>query len=360
MKTGKSIQEIAAELARQVEAKRDIVADTRDMLIVPAENGVALRVSKGGVGGEALLDGEIFGLKPNATRQIGERVGIPKKYADRMASEAPELLATNVNHWFRANPERRMVRTLDGSARAFLSDRYRRVDNADIFEAVYPVLEAVPDMNFVSCEVTESRMYLKALFPRLEGEVLRGDVVQSGVVISNSEIGLGAIRVEPLVFRLICLNGMICPDSSLRKHHVGGRVGGGDDAVELFRDETIEADDKAFLMKVNDVVRSTVDEAKFNDRLIRFREAAGEAITGDVPKAVEELSQRCGLTDGEGSSILRNLIAGGDLSKWGIANAVTRAAGDVESYDRATELERIGGNIIELPKADWTAIVEAA
>jgi hypothetical protein len=30
------------------------------------------------------------------------------------------------------------------------------------------------------------------------------------------------------------------------------------------------------------------------------------------------------------------------------------------SYDRATDLERIGGKLIELPKADWARISAAA
>ena len=46
----------------------------------------------------------------------------------------------------------------------------------------------------------------------------------------------------------------------------------------------------------------------------------------------------------------------GDLSVWGLANAVTRTAEDVADYDRATELEATGGRVIELPRADWRAI----
>ena len=39
---------------------------------------------------------------------------------------------------------------------------------------------------------------------------------------------------------------------------------------------------------------------------------------------------------------------GAFLSLWGLANAVTRSAEDCESYDRAIEMERIGGQVIEL------------
>ena len=51
-----------------------------------------------------------------------------------------------------------------------------------------------------------------------------------------------------------------------------------------------------------------------------------------------------------------HLIRGGDLSAWGLANAVTRTAEDVPDYDRATELEAAGGRVIELAPADWKAI----
>jgi uncharacterized protein (TIGR00255 family) len=49
-----------------------------------------------------------------------------------MLQEDPELLAANVNNWFHDQPQRRMVRTLDGKARAFLSDSYRTIDNLDV------------------------------------------------------------------------------------------------------------------------------------------------------------------------------------------------------------------------------------
>ena len=73
-----------------------------------------------------------------------------------MRKEAPEPLATNVNEWFHNKPERRMIRTLDGQARAFLSDRYRRLDNYDLASTVLPILIEIrlnkEDNFFVSLE----------------------------------------------------------------------------------------------------------------------------------------------------------------------------------------------------------------
>jgi hypothetical protein len=92
-----------------------------------------------------------------ALSQIGERVGIPTKYLRKMQEEAPRLLTTNVNHWFGERPETRMVRTLDGTARAFLSNRYMRVDNYDVAGTALPVLLNTAGLRIASCEVTENR-----------------------------------------------------------------------------------------------------------------------------------------------------------------------------------------------------------
>ena len=53
-------------------------------------------------------------------------------------------------------------------------------------------------------------------------------------------------------------------------------------------------------------------------------------------------------------------VAGGDLSAYGVVNAVTHSAEDVEDYDRATEFEALGGKLIELSSSEWKEIAEAA
>ena len=53
---------------------------------------------------------------------------------------------------------------------------------------------------------------------------------------------------------------------------------------------------------------------------------------------------------------LNYLIKGGDLSLYGLSNAITRASQDVESYDRATALEGIGWQVATMPKTQWKEI----
>ena len=354
MKTGKSLTELAQEIERQYKVKEDLVADTRRLEIVQNDGAVQLAVKNG--------DTTLFNMKPLAHRQIAERVGIPSKYYERMLSEQPQLLAQNVNTWFEQKPERRLVRLLDGKVRAFLSDRYQRIDNWDVAQTVLPILLGTPGIECLSQEVTESKLYIKAVTHKVQGEIKSkrvGDIVEAGVMISNSEVGLGAISIKPFVHFLVCTNGMVRDKDALRRAHIGRQIEG-ENIVQFLTDETRKAEDHAVLLKVRDVVHAAMDATNFRRMLDEMQETTEQRLEGSPVEAVKVLGSTFGLLEGEQTSILRHLIEGADLSRYGLMNAVTRASADIESYDRATDLETIGGAILDLPKVEWKRIAVAA
>lgn len=343
MKKGKSLQELGRELQRQRNNRQDFIADTRSLEMETTAYGSTLNM---------MIDGKTYGYQVSdiAHQQIASRLNIPYRYYQKMQTETPELLDANVNTWLNKNPERRMIRVLDGKVRAFLSDRYRRLDNLELCAAVLPVIQEMKGANIESCEVTATRMYLKVVNKKLKAEVTVGDVVQAGFVISNSEVGWGSLRVEPLVFRLVCKNGLICKDSAQKKYHVGRQVNISEDsAYELYSEATLEQDDKAFFMKVQDVVRNAVDSTRFKMTVEKLRESKQIQLSYEPVKSVEILADKFQLSENERGDILRKLFMGGDNSRYGLINAVTAASKIAKSYDRATELERIGGEILELP-----------
>ena len=88
-----------------------------------------------------------------------------------------------------------------------------------------------------------------------------------------------------------------------------------------------------------------------------MRDAADVKMDGKlVPQVVELTSKEFSITETEGENILGYLIDGGDLSLYGLANAVTRHAQDVDSYDRSTELEATGYRILTMPPTLWRRI----
>ena len=136
MKSGLTIVEMAQQIERQSKLKQDYLLDTRRLQVEPFGSQLYLHTFDDH--DDPLV--EPLEINQIAHRQIGTHLKIPAAYYDRMLSDYPELLAENVNSWFQREPTQRMVRTLDGTVRAFLSNRYRRIDNLDIAEIVLPQL----------------------------------------------------------------------------------------------------------------------------------------------------------------------------------------------------------------------------
>lgn len=372
MKVGRTLTELAAEIERQSNSKKDMIASTKALEMVPVtldatQQDNTKTIVKMGLG--AFGQAGINGL---AHDQIGVHTGIPGKYYDKMLAEAPGLLADNVNHWFRQNPAKRLVRMLDGNVRAFLSDSYRPLENADLAEAVLPILLDMK-LDIMSCEVTERRLYIKAVDERLKHDVPSGrkmgdgshvffDTVSPAIIISNSEVGFGQLSVDSGIFTKVCTNMAMIADGGMKRRHVGSRnaLTDGEAVRHLLTDDTKRATDKAIWMQVRDVVRGAFDEIKFKGNAEKLAGMAADAIEGDVIKVVELSSKQFGFTETEGKSVLKHLINGGDLTRYGLFNAVTRTAQDLDSYDRATEFEAMGGKIVELPKNDWQRLARAA
>jgi hypothetical protein len=356
MKSGRTLVELAQELQRRKDAKKDYLVPSQMMRHETGESGVSSIVINNPIEGQAT-----FGITELARRQLADKLKIPFAYFERMRNDQPSLLDSNVNTWLTAENDRRLIRTLDGNVRAVLSERYRRLDNFDLADHVLPILRDVsPGATFESLELTDTKMYLKVVTPRVQYEIAKGDIVQAGVVISNSEVGHGTLSVQPLLYRLVCTNGLIAPDSSLRKTHLGRILPGDEDSVITFQDDTLRADDQAFFLKVRDVVRGAVSETTFRLLAMKMQKTMGIPLTGDPVKTIEVLADRYSLNDDERSGVLRHLISGGDLSGYGLVNAVTGYSQEVPDYDRATEFEVLGGRLIDLPQAQWRELAEAA
>lgn len=199
---------------------------------------------------------------------------------------------------------------------------------------------------------------MKIINHRLEKEIVPGDYVQAGVVISNSEVGLGAVSVQPLLYRLVCTNGMVVNDFGERKNHIGRATRALEESYQIYSDETIEAEDKAFLLKLRDTTMAAIDESRFGMVVGKLQEAVGVPIKGRVQDVIQLTGKSFDLNQGEQDSILNYLIQGGDLTKYGLSNAITRASQDILSYDRATELESIGWQVATMPSQQWKALNE--
>lgn len=352
MQKGLTLVELAQQLTDIENKKKDFVVPTTKLQMTDT--------------GKLWFDGapDLYEPTPLAHRQMAARLKIPQDYYDRMLQEQPDLLATNVNTWFRKNPERRLLRTIDTRARAFLSDRFKPRENFPVANVVLPVLNQTEGVEILSTQLTETRMYMQVISHQLTGTLVKnrteahvGDIVdlRGGVTITNSEVGCGAFNLSMFVYVLQCMNGMI-REHSIRKTHIGKRieVDENGDGVGIFSAEAIAADQQAFLLMVRDTMRYAFNKVSFEAEVAKFQATADRRMEPKrIPEIIEDVTKRYSLNKTEGQDILGRLLAGQDFSQWGLASAVTNLANDVQDYDRVVELEKIGGKIIDISPSDW-------
>lgn len=78
MKTGRTLQELAIELDRQSQAKRDLIVDTGALHMDADDKSVVLNVG-------TMDNNESFNINEIAHRQLGQHLKIPASYYDRMS-----------------------------------------------------------------------------------------------------------------------------------------------------------------------------------------------------------------------------------------------------------------------------------
>ena len=351
-KQGRDIGEIAKWILEQQEKKEDLIVPDKAIEMIPLDdkdNPVIIKT-----------DRDNLSLVPTKTAhsQIATKLKVPFKYYERMLNEQPQLLADNVNTWFQESEDDRMVRTYKGDPetqengvmRAYLSDKYFRFDYDNVAEASLPVI-AEKQLNIVSSEITEKKLYIKAVSDRLTADVKQGDSVRCGIIISDSEVGFGSVKVQSYVERLVCMNGMIAGDVFNRRH-IGVQQG----VAQFLTTNTMNKTGEALMGQIKDTIAGVLSEDGFTNIVNKLRDSSGIQVA-KPEKAVEVLQKQFSFTDNEKESVLSHLVTGGDLSQWGLANAVTRASQDIESYDRATEFESFGWDTVNLSQSQLEPVL---
>jgi len=321
--------DLVKELERQKENSKDIIVDSRTLKAI--SNG-GLKIEIEGYGKYPLTEW--------AHLQLAEKLGIPKKYYDRMRNEGKiELLAENINAWIKGK-EKRLIRILDGRIRAVLSDRYRIMDNYDLVFLALEEFKRKETVEIYRIDLTETMLYLKTIDRTLTEEIREGDIIHGGLIIRNSEVGASSFRVEPFLLRKVCSNGLI-GKHSLKKIHLGRQTA--EEGEIEWSDETKRLEDKAFWAKVRDIIRNTFDRNIFLSWIEKMKEAAETEI--EKPKeAIDNVVRYAGLTEEQKNILLMHFT---EKTKYGLVNAITSLARDTKDIDERIRLEEIGGKLLE-------------
>lgn len=268
--------------------------------------------------------------------QIAERLDIPVRYYNRMETEDPYLLAANVNAWLTRMEKDVFIRGLGNAVRALLSDRYRVIDHLDFLFCSLNELQS-HKAEIEDCFLSETEMYLKVKSHNLKDFIRhRDDLIIGGLLLTNSETGHKALRVEPRIFRVQCTNGMVIEKLTTRQVHLGN--GNGD-----------TEDDMVYLS-----IRRSIRElfGRFGEIVQSLRDST-EIRVLSPQKTINNIVEHYGLSETQKENILMAFGAEPEPDLYGIANAVTKAAQSEKNWEASLELEKIGGRLLALPAQEF-------
>jgi hypothetical protein len=324
------LEKLIEELEGQKPLKWDRRISSSELKIVPLEAQVKLQMGSD----------DSFSVSQPCHVQIADKLEIPLKYYHKMEEEAPELLAENVNTWLQKTRKEFFIRGLGDSVRAFLSDRYRVIDHLDVLYCSLNELQA-HEAEVEDCFLSEIEMNIKVKSQRLRDFVRhKDDLIMGGLLLTNSETGHKALRLEPRLFRVKCSNGMIVEELVIREIHLGNAD---------------EADNEIFYLTLR---RSIQGVFKGFGKIVNvLRESTGIKIK-NPQKMISNVVEHYRLSEAQRDNILMAFGAEPEYDKYGIANAVTLAAQKEETWEKSVELEKIGGNLITLPMEDFKSLDE--
>ena len=370
-----SLTRLMRQVQENAALKQDFTAPTKDLQletqITDGDNANKSQVIIEATGGEPT---KILTVNDVALQQIASKSEIDIRTVRRLRDHYPAELDSIIKSIWDKENKGVMLRTFvdkndsdKGVLRAFTSSSYKVFDNEDVLTNTLPqLIDSPADWQVVNGNITDQRMYLRLKSLNQVADAAVGDAMANGLLISNSEVGLGSVNVQQLIYTLACLNGMQTANKSRSTHVTSSR---GTDSWSLLSNEAKTADNQALSLKLRDVVGHFADRESFDQVIEQMRFAHTEKVTGALPSAVDTLCGILKLPKGDNPKVLEGLMATlqqsgynhGIPSRATFVNAITaigNQAGTLE--DNRDEWSRLGGKVLNLAPNQWHSVAVAA
>ena len=371
MKRHITLSELAEELKADNAKKYDIVIPSSKIKMVDGqlivsneelEDGLANVLAESGIVQANILTLDVM---DTAHGNISDKLGIPKKYYDRMLTHTP-LLDENVNYWLERAKKNFFLRNFvdtaekSGICRAMLSDRFKVIDNFDVLmAALEAVKESGVNLQIQDCDITDKRMYIRFVAPDVEvdsPELLKSyrvpngsedqgrTSIVSGFVISNSEIGHGQFSISPRAVVLACKNGMVFKDDSYKKTHLGGQM----DAFSQIEwsEDTRQLNMNLIISQVKDAIKTYISEDYFTRKIQQLEEVGKKKLEHPF-EVVKNVSKSLSISEDKQADLLNYFTQGADTTAFGVCQALTYLGQVCEDADLQFELEKEAVSMLE-------------
>ena len=262
-------------------------------------------------------------LQPHAHDQLLSRLDFPKRAYDRLPAK---LNILNLNWLIQNHYEKDvLLRCQDeNQVRALLSAQFEPFDNLELLNILEPFCQ---DATVRWYHSDEEVLHVSVTWPNTEEEIRVGDVVQRGIHISNSEVGVRSVTIAGYVWRVICSNAAI-----------GGGEGGG---IRRFR-HVGDTD------KLRDQVSAAIDETYLEGtKMIAQFKASLEKAVDDPYNYLERIAKdkTNEMTQDQFKAAMDAFMLEPDNNLYAVTNSITRAAHAFEG-EAKYDMERLGAKVL--------------
>jgi hypothetical protein len=301
---------------------------------------------------EMVFGGQNMKLHRNAVTQLAGRMGVSARdlQAEIVGPEWKKgVFIHRMDEYLKNHPGNFLVRKVDDTAKAILSDRYRRLNTAAIFLAF---LQAAANKGAVLVGANNGELtdFLEVVHP----EIVPVETEKNGIIdmvfggqIRNSDFGAAKLELRIFGMNTVCLNGMTSKQM-VAERHLGSKLEQTD--TVHFTAETMEADTKARALAVRDIMGSVFDPENLQKE--RQRVKAMSDIDLDFTAKIKELP-KLGVSVGECDLLTKTLMANdpedgvqGANTLWKFAQGLTAVANKTGSEDRKRDLEDIASSMV--------------
>ena len=302
-------------------------------------------------GNQAVLNGRVYDMTESFHNNLARKFDIPIHYYRRIKNEEPKLFEKTINtlnknsnpQMFRKYKVKKKFRLKNiingqssGNLRALLSDRYKIIDNKEILKHLEPkfdkknfvLLSGYEDENVMSCKIR---------FSNLIGSVRQGDTVYGGIYLRNSEVGRSSLTISALIYRLVCTNGLMIPNTETiyNTFHLGAK-----NPINYTPNYIVPT---SALDNIDLVINHLLSKNLFKDKL----ESLKHTTTQPIKKVkYDKIKEFYATTDDEQEMIKQEFETENDFTLYGLIQAFTSTARKIKNIQRSLYLEKIGGRLI--------------
>lgn len=365
----RSLQQLMEKIQARSNSVRDFMTPT-DQLVYQTDAMGKPEIILEGQGGEPT---KFFGVNSVAFDQIAREADIDVRTARKLQSGYSDEWDQVVNAIWQKEPKRRMLRTFmaserSGTARAFVSDKFKTYDDLDLAKTVLPeLMDSDARWTIQQADITDKRMYMRFRSEAITGTGANvGDLMALGLGVSNSEVGMGSVQIFQINWTLACLNGMQTENRHRKSHITSAR--GDAETWSILSDEAKNADNAALSLQLRDVVRNFASKESFEAVLEKVRVASEDVLEGDFKQgAVNQLGKVLSIPKKQTENVLEGLMQtiaqdgyrNEKVSRATLMNAVTACAHKADA-DSVDDWQKLGGDVLNMSAANWKSVSAAS